>query len=246
MKVLLTATILFFHLLTFGQTDSKPDVYDFPIPKNIEKCFVLLDKTMQHDKILLVKTLEEDSIYYHPSFKHRTDFFHAWKIYHGSRLSKYFNKKGLYGSFEIYEIILVSYHRYLNNESIKLEEQIKKYQEKQKEDYAYYISKIEKDSLNSIYIPKDLQDCFIQLDKILSEKDKAEIKNLKSRDETINYHHGLGMWLRNNWGLWGGSRLQKYFLTRKVTDPDSMSSLILEYYYDWLNNKNEDWQKWMK
>lgn len=91
-----------------------------------------------------------------------------------------------------------------------------------------------------------MKDCFVQLDKTLSEKDKTEIKSLESRDETIKYHHGLGMWLRNNWGLWGGSRLQKYFLNKKVDQPDGMSSLILEYYYDWLNNKNEGWQKWMK
>jgi len=244
MKVLITTTILLLHLLTFGQTKSKPDVYDLPIPKTLEECFKLLDKTLPDEEIHLVKTLQEDSIYFNPAFQYRADFFHAWKIYNGSRLTEYFNKKGLLGSFEIYEAILVSYHRYLNNDSIKLDEQINKYRDKQQKDYAYYISKTDKDSLNGIYVPKDLQDCFIQLDKTLSEKDKTEIKNLKSRDETIEYHHGLGMWLRNNWGLWGGSRLQKYFLEKKVNHPDNMSSLILEFYYDWLNNKNEGWQKW--
>jgi hypothetical protein len=244
MKLLLTTTILILHLLTFGQTKSKTDVYDLPIPKTLEECFKLLDKTLPDDEIHLVKTLQEDSIYFNTAFQYRADFFHAWKISNGSRLTEYFNKKGLKGSFEIYEAILISYHRYLNNDSIKLDEQIKKYQVKQQKDYEYYISKTEKDSLNGIYIPKGLQDCFIQLDKILPEKDRTEIKNLKNRDETIEYHHGLGMWLRNNWGLWGGSRLQKYFLDKKVNHPDNMSSLILEFYFDWLNNKNEGWQKW--
>ncbi len=104
----------------------------------------------------------------------------------------------------------------------------------------------QQDSLKGVYIPKDIKDCFITLDSILSEEDKETIKKLTNKNETIQYHHGFGTWLRNNWGLWGGSRLQKYFLDRKVNHPDSMSSLILEYYYDWLHGKNEDWEKFDK
>ena len=176
MKLLTTTIILLLHLLTFGQTKSKPDVYDLPIPKNLEECFKLLDKTLPDEEIHLVKTLQEDSIYFNPAFQYRADFFHAWKIYNGSRLTAYFNKKGLQGSFEIYEAILISYHRYLNNDSIKLDEQIKKYQDKQQSDYANYISKTEKDSLNGIYIPKDLQDCFIQLDKTFLKRIRLKSK----------------------------------------------------------------------
>jgi hypothetical protein len=66
------------------------------------------------------------------------DFADAWKINEGSRLSKYFNKKGLYLSFEIYETILVSYHRYLNKEEINLDGQIEKYNaNRQKESIEY-------------------------------------------------------------------------------------------------------------
>jgi len=81
---------------------------------------------------------------------------------------------------------------------------------------------------------------------MLSEKSKTEIRNLKNKQETIKYHHSLGMSLRNSWGLWGGSRLQKYFLDRQVNHPDNMSALILEFYYDWLHNANDDWQEWKK
>lgn len=77
MKLLITATILLLHLLTFGQTKSKPDVYDFPIPKTLEECFKLLDTTLPDDEIHLAKILQEDSIYYNPAFQYRADFFHA-------------------------------------------------------------------------------------------------------------------------------------------------------------------------
>ena len=59
---------------------------------------------------------------------------------------------------------------------------------------------------------------------------------LCDKKETIKLHMSLGMWIRNNWGLWGGSRLQKYLFD--ISDhPDGMSSIILEYYYDWLHKK---------
>ena len=219
--------------------------YDYAIPNSIEKCFELLDKTMPDNEIELIRILDEDSIYYHPEFKRGTDFFHAWKIYDGSELTEYFNNKGLFGSFEIYESILISYHRYLNNKEIKLEEQIEKYKIIQQKEYKEYLLLTQQDSINGIYIPMDLEDCFLQLDKLLSNKDKKKIKALKNKEETIKHHHGLGMWLRNNWGLWGGSRLQKYLLEKGINHPDEMSSLILVFYHDWLNNKNNEWKDWI-
>ncbi len=98
------------------------------------------------------------------------------------------------------------------------------------------------DSIDGIYIPKNIKDCFLDLDRTLLTKDIETIKNLKDRNETIMYHHGFGTWLRNNWGLWGGSRLQTYFIERGVRHPDSMSSKILEFYYDWLNNEHKGWE----
>lgn len=37
--------------------------------------------------------------------------------------------------------------------------------------------------------------------------------------------------MRNNLGLWGGSRLERYFVERKVYHPDDMSGEILKAYY---------------
>ena len=226
-----------------AQTVEKRDVYNFRIPRTIEKCFDLLDKTMTDNEKKLIKILQEDSIYYHKEFRLGTDFFHAWKIYDGSRLTEYFNKKGLYGSHEIYNTILVSYHRYLNNEEINLNGQINEYKLIQEEDAKKYQKKLQKDTINGVYIPKNLEDCFIQLDKSLSDEDKQTIKQLVDKEETIQYHLNLGMCLRNSWGLWGGSRLQKYMLDKKIDHPDEMSAIIFEFYYDWLNGKNDEWKK---
>lgn len=116
------------------------------------------------------------------------------------------------------------------NEEIKLENE-------------EFLKRFDADSINGVYIPRNLEDCFIQLDSLLSSADKEIIKNLPSSAETIKYHYGLGMWIRNNWGLWGGSRLQQYFTNKKIYHPDSMSGIILQYYYDWLNGNNAEWQR---
>jgi hypothetical protein len=242
MRYILLITGLLVTIMSFAQTEKK-DVYDLPIPKDLESCFDILDKTLTDIELEVVKTYPEDSIYFHEEFQPGADFFHAWKLYDGSRLTKYFNKKGLVGSHEIYETILISYHRYLNNKPIDLEGLISKYKAIQEEEYAEYLKKTQKDSINGVYIPRDLKDCFITLDSLLPKKDIDTIKALPSREKTIRYHHGFGTWIRNNWGLWGGSRLQKYFLDRGFKHPDNMSGLILKYYYDWLHGENEDWIK---
>lgn len=115
-----------------------------------------------------------------------------------------------------------------------------------KEKRDKYIKRTLADSLNGHYIPKNIEECFIELNKILKPETVDGIKKLKSRDETSNYHMGLGLWLRNNWGLWGGSRLQVYLTNKGLNHPDDMSGLILEYYYDWLNGINQGWQEFDK
>jgi len=101
------------------------------------------------------------------------------------------------------------------------------------------IRRLTLDSINHIYIPVNLNDCFLQLDKILKPIDKETIKNYKSRGDMLGLHHGLGMWIRNNWGLWGGSRLQVYFAQRGFSEPDGVSAIILDGYYEWLKGETD-------
>jgi hypothetical protein len=152
-----------------------------------------------------------------------------------------FNTGKLLPEFEKYYI---EEHFFFKNKSPRLGRQEKITQDKKNREELK--QRLVAEKLNNIYIPKDLGDCFIELDKLLSEVDKKEMKSLLKRDDMVQYHMGLGMWMRNNWGLWGGSRLQKYFRDRKIGHPDDMSSVILNYYYDWLNGKKETWKDWEK
>ena len=86
------------------------------------------------------------------------------------------------------------------------------------------------------YIPRDLDECFVQLEALLEPDDIEEIRN-GTEDDMIYYHLGLGMWIRNNWGLWEGSRLAKWFKAKGVTHPDHMSGIILNSFWRHLNQQ---------
>jgi hypothetical protein len=102
------------------------------------------------------------------------------------------------------------------------------------------------ETINGVYIPKNLGECFVELDKILKEIDKKEMQALPKREDMIEYHFSVGMRIRNDWGLWGSSRLQKYFSNKRIKHPDDMSGVILDFYHDWLNGKKETWKRWEK
>lgn len=87
------------------------------------------------------------------------------------------------------------------------------------------------DTLWGVYIPKDLDDSFKQLDSILPNKTVKLIDTLQNETGMNQYHHGLGTWLRNNWALWAGSRLSLYFNDLGIFHPDDMSGIILDSYY---------------
>ena len=90
-------------------------------------------------------------------------------------------------------------------------------------------------SPTGVYIPSDLQDCFLELDRILPS-DICEGMRTCSEADLLHQHFGLGIWMRNNWGLWlPDSRLKQFFDGLGVRDADSVSSLILASYWRYLN-----------
>lgn len=87
-----------------------------------------------------------------------------------------------------------------------------------------------------VYVPKDLEDSFKELDKMLTKELREDIRKGKE-SELFRFHHGFGTWLRNNWGLWKGLRLAKWFNGKGVFHPDDMSSIVLKSYWRRLNDK---------
>lgn len=85
------------------------------------------------------------------------------------------------------------------------------------------------------YKPKTLDEALLQLDKWFSDSTKQNIKSMAENDFIARSHFGLGMGIRNDWGLWKGHELAKYFNGIGITHPDDMSGIILRSYHRKLN-----------
>lgn len=88
-----------------------------------------------------------------------------------------------------------------------------------------------------VYIPANLEECFAELGKLLPKDELKEFKDGEEDKAVSVAHFGLGMWMRNNWGLWSGSRLAKHFNEMGVFHPDDMSGIILRSFHRHLNNR---------
>lgn len=94
-------------------------------------------------------------------------------------------------------------------------------------------------TINGHYIPKDFADCFKQLDSLLTDKQIRAIQSLSNRRDVEWFDMSIGLWIRNHWGLWEGSRLSQYLSHYKLTAPIFQSNAILQYYYDYLHGDFE-------
>jgi len=86
-------------------------------------------------------------------------------------------------------------------------------------------------------IPNNLEECYVELDAMSPEDSDNWIKATE-KDAMGMAHHGLGQWLRNNWGLWCGSTLKTYFEGLGLHHADDMSGVILTSYHRHKNGKD--------
>lgn len=102
--------------------------------------------------------------------------------------------------------------------------------EQSENDYSF------QEYLEGIYIPKNLTECFKEIDRFLNQSEKDKIKSKTEDEFRAEAHFVLGLWMRNNWALWKGSRLYCFFKSKGIFHPDDMSGIILTSYYRKLNN----------
>lgn len=89
------------------------------------------------------------------------------------------------------------------------------------------------------FVPRDIEDCVAVLDRLLSEENR---RILKTQGADIA-HFSLGMWIRNNWRLWAGSRLSRYFEQSGLRHPEGQSSLILDTYVRYLRGEPSQFEE---
>lgn len=95
-------------------------------------------------------------------------------------------------------------------------------------------------------VPTSLDECIEALPQIIGQRQLEECRALSEADFLAQAHHGLGRWLRNNWGLWQRSenrQLKGWFFQRGVSHADDISGIILASFHRHLQGKPIDLEK---
>lgn len=85
-----------------------------------------------------------------------------------------------------------------------------------------------------IGIPRNLDEALRQLHQWLGS-DLLDAVARRTEADLAAHHFGLGLWIRNCWGLWSGSPLARYFRDLDITHPDDMSAIVLRSLWRELN-----------
>lgn len=154
-----------------------------------------------------------------------------------SRIKKYLTSKGIEYYWNQQDIILIAFKQYLLGEELDEDDIIEPFKEEEDELREEKAFNSTADSIDGSYIPKNLDDCFKQLDVLLPDSLKTKFKGLSEDEFRSNVHFGLGKNIRNTWRLWRWSRLAKYFNKKGIDHADDMSGIILKSYHRHLTGK---------
>lgn len=155
-----------------------------------------------------------------------------------SGIGMYLIDKGISDNKHQQTIILIAFKQTLLGRLFDEEKIIKPYKIIEDKWRAEDKIRFTTDSIRGVYIPKDLEDCFKQIDSFWNDSTKVQVKQLTEVQFSGIAHLSFGMWIRNNWQLWAGSRLSKYFNNLGINHPDDMSGIILDSYHRYLTNKD--------
>jgi hypothetical protein len=95
-----------------------------------------------------------------------------------------------------------------------------------------YKRRIRQEQLFRVYIPKDLTQAFIELNRKIDKESRAKFIAIPEEVAERKLFFSLGRWIIHNWGFYGGSRLSEYMKTQfDVHHPEDMASFIIIAYH---------------
>ena len=100
-----------------------------------------------------------------------------------------------------------------------------------------YEENILKEEINGVYIPKDMYETMLELDKLSSPDSKSKIVLGEEEIVTKRLTNGLGKWMIVHWNFVEGSRLSHTIRQMGVTHPEDMSAFIIGTYYRYLKGE---------
>ena len=94
-----------------------------------------------------------------------------------------------------------------------------------------YKKNIKKSRINGVYIPKDMDDAFGELDNLSTKESKMKFKSGTEDVVADKLQRAIGQWMIVNWNFYEGSRMSHYLKNMGVSIPDDMSQFIIVSYY---------------
>jgi hypothetical protein len=245
------------HLLAVGslfllgacavQSASRSE-HGFYIPQNLTETNTQLDKVLTPKARTKFSGLQDSSLQYVS-----LEILSEWDQ-DSSRLKRYLNRyvqphydQWPYFDWQVRQhLILLAYLRYLQQRPFDVAVEAQRVyaqadSEAKRAERTRQVHMVA-DSIDGVYIPRNLRESFTQLDRLLPDTIKQRLRHPDPEYGLAGFHMGLGLWMRNNWQLWGGSRLQQYLQTLGIQHPDNMSGVILTTYSEYLTGKPLDEQ----
>lgn len=100
-----------------------------------------------------------------------------------------------------------------------------------------YDWRIRQDNLYGVYIPKDVNEAVIQLNRLTDDESKKKYMSLPEEQVYQKLFFSLGRWITHNWGLFEGSRLSVAMQGMGIHHPDDMAKFIMIVFHRSLNKK---------
>ena len=85
--------------------------------------------------------------------------------------------------------------------------------------------------LYGTYIPKDVNEVLLELNKKIDSKSKAKFAAVSENEAATKLFFSLGRWMTYNWSLYEGSRLSKYMQDLGIHHPDDMVRFFIIVYH---------------
>lgn len=100
-----------------------------------------------------------------------------------------------------------------------------------------YERRIQQDYLYGVYIPEDISDAIVQLNKLAGRESLQKFRMAEEEEAVRKLHFSLGRWIIHNWGFYSGSRLSHALKGMGLHHPDDMARLLIRSLHRSLNKQ---------
>lgn len=98
-----------------------------------------------------------------------------------------------------------------------------------------YKRRIRQEMIRGVYIPKDIGEAFIELNRLVDKESRKKFKDIPEALAAQKLHFSFGRWLIKNWGFYEGSRLSVFLNKTGLFHPDDLARFIIITYHRNLN-----------